>query len=647
MVGTPAYMAPEQVRGENLTPATDYYALGCTIYHLMSGTLPFVGTTALETARLRLEQAAPKLDDVPSNWAALVRDLMETDPQSRLASGSELRRRLQGGRPRYQIAIALLILLVSSILIVTFALSSDTRVDYGDFELSLPEDAETLASYQEGRRAWDDFRVDDAIRTWEDAIAKGHKHARIYDGLCMALLLRDGKKARCHDEIQQASRSLSSDESKYYDAAYRNRMRDHTGAARLLHELLKRYPEDLTISQALANVQRAAGQASAALQTLRAAKPKTEAEWVIQQARVARLLEGQQQYDEAVKLAREAFPRAADQKMTRQQVALLSSITESTFNLGDLETSREYSERSLALAREIGALAYESRALAHLTKIAVQQNRFVRALELIEVRLERIVQDGESLVAHQTAITKAQLLGVMGEPEEADELLSKKVLPAVNREGLAYWEAYGLTSRSAIRRSMGKLELAIEDCSVGRSIFRVLGNERLEAFAQMTCAEAMLDAGRLDEAEELLIEARSKRSKRKLTLLLVQNTMMEAELALARGNARGAHELASEAVDAYAAATLSMNEVAARELLARAALALPDAALAKSALDPALALGSADHLLLDLQLRLSALRLELLTGGGAQPRESIEALRVEAAGSGYVRMVRKAEEALR
>jgi hypothetical protein len=89
-----------------------------------------------------------------------------------------------------------------------------------------------------------------------------------------------------------------------------------------------------------------------------------------------------------------------------------------------------------------------------------------------------------------------------------------------------------------------------------------------------------------------------------------------------------------------------MDEVAARELLARAALALPDAALAKSALDPALAVGAGDHLPLDLRLRLTALRLQLLTGDKEAARQAIDALRLEAEGHNYQIIARHAQEAL-
>jgi serine/threonine protein kinase/tetratricopeptide (TPR) repeat protein len=57
--GTPAYMAPEQVEGGEITPSVDIYALGCVMYELVTGCLPFYANSPFAVAIKRLHEPAP------------------------------------------------------------------------------------------------------------------------------------------------------------------------------------------------------------------------------------------------------------------------------------------------------------------------------------------------------------------------------------------------------------------------------------------------------------------------------------------------------------------------------------------------------------------------------------------------------------
>src|SRR5580704_17622125 len=59
LVGTPVCMAPEQSEGGEITPATDFYALGVVICEMLTGLLPFSADTPLATAMKRLNHSAP------------------------------------------------------------------------------------------------------------------------------------------------------------------------------------------------------------------------------------------------------------------------------------------------------------------------------------------------------------------------------------------------------------------------------------------------------------------------------------------------------------------------------------------------------------------------------------------------------------
>jgi serine/threonine protein kinase len=101
VIGTAAYLAPEQVRGEEATPATDVYALGVVLYQFLTGRLPYEGSSLAELAvRQQNEKPLPPStynDEVPGTIGAAVLRALEGDPGRRYASADELSGGLQLG----------------------------------------------------------------------------------------------------------------------------------------------------------------------------------------------------------------------------------------------------------------------------------------------------------------------------------------------------------------------------------------------------------------------------------------------------------------------------------------------------------------------------------------------------------------------
>jgi len=86
-MGTPDYMAPEQIEGERGGLPTDVYALGTILFELLAGRTPFSGDTNLAVMQQHLQKSAPRLDrirpGVPPAIAALVARCLARNPDER------------------------------------------------------------------------------------------------------------------------------------------------------------------------------------------------------------------------------------------------------------------------------------------------------------------------------------------------------------------------------------------------------------------------------------------------------------------------------------------------------------------------------------------------------------------------------------
>ena len=161
--GTPAYMAPEQVEGGPVTPATDVYALGVVLYEMVTGALPFMGETPVKTAIKRLHEPPPSprvhVADVDPLWETTILRCLALRPHERFASAGEVVSALEGGRlepavapdrrQRWTGAVwSALALIVLATLVVRLcrvrALHSFKRGDYVDRGLTAEEQRQRL-----------------------------------------------------------------------------------------------------------------------------------------------------------------------------------------------------------------------------------------------------------------------------------------------------------------------------------------------------------------------------------------------------------------------------------------------------------------------------------------------------------------------
>ena len=87
VIGTPAYMSPEQARGKSTDHRTDIWSFGCIMYEMLTGHVPFEGETATDTVA-RIIEREPDWEvlpqETPANISVLLRRCLEKDPRRRL-----------------------------------------------------------------------------------------------------------------------------------------------------------------------------------------------------------------------------------------------------------------------------------------------------------------------------------------------------------------------------------------------------------------------------------------------------------------------------------------------------------------------------------------------------------------------------------
>jgi serine/threonine-protein kinase len=101
VLGTAAYLAPEQAHGEEATARSDLYSLGVVTYQLLSGKLPYEATSLTELALMQQREAPPLLNEldasIPAQLAASVDRALNLDPADRYDSAEDMRAALVDG----------------------------------------------------------------------------------------------------------------------------------------------------------------------------------------------------------------------------------------------------------------------------------------------------------------------------------------------------------------------------------------------------------------------------------------------------------------------------------------------------------------------------------------------------------------------
>ena len=99
-VGTVEYISPEQARGQGVHGRSDLYSLGCVMYHLLAGRVPFPTGSSLSSLAIRIDGRPSPLSEIrgglPAGLVELVDRLISPRPEDRIQTAAEVARALRG-----------------------------------------------------------------------------------------------------------------------------------------------------------------------------------------------------------------------------------------------------------------------------------------------------------------------------------------------------------------------------------------------------------------------------------------------------------------------------------------------------------------------------------------------------------------------
>ncbi len=471
IMGTPAYMAPEQFEGHEATSATDVYAFGVVLYEMITGHCPFQAPTPVAAAIRRARRPPPPSSvraDAPRHWDQIIERCLEYEPERRYQSAAEIAAALKGRRRpalrlaaqsasrRWTAAALGLILATGAVLF----LARERRGNP-------PPPPEAKRWYDLGASAIRDGTWLKATNAFSRAVSLWPDFALAHAGLADAWGELDFS-GKANEEMVRASaverqRRLPSRDRQYLDAVGATLTRDFPTAIRdyaaILRELApqekaygyvdlgRAYEKATKIPEALKNYEEAAKLA-----------PEDPAPFVhigILESRAGKAEDAENAFVRADELYRAASNQEGIAEVDYQQ-GYAATVH------GDLKSAREDLERSLRAAQEIPSVQLE-----------------IRALTRLGMAEEETQNLDEAIVTLNRAISLAR------------------------ENGLDYWATDGLIRLATVWLDRGDYAKAEPPLQEALHLAHEGQRPRLEALAQATLASVRQQQGKPDETIQL------------------------------------------------------------------------------------------------------------------------------------------------
>jgi tetratricopeptide (TPR) repeat protein len=439
VMGTPAYMAPEQFEAKAVSPATDFYALGIVLYELLTGIHPYAAATPVGAAIRRARRRDPISSvqrRIPRHWDAIVEKCLQYDPEKRFQSSEEVAKALRAG-PLNVTNIAIdhpwLVRIAGAFLLATAAFGIVAWWHYGQY---YQPNADEQRWYEAGLTALREASYLKATRALETATAKDQRYTMAHARLAEAWANLDFDE-RAQQEMLIASSGenrLPSLDHMYLNAIRATLTHDFRGSIDLYSKILAKLPatEKAAGYVDLGMAYEKAGDPQRALDYYgksSSLNPDNPAPWLragMVETRLNRMTEANQAFSRAEALyAAEMNPEG--QAELDDQRGYMASLS------GHVTEAETYLHRSIDEAQRIASIQLQIRALTQLSSIecaygdlsaavthASEAIQFARdhqqdawaAMGLARLAHARLTQGNAHFVEAETAVNEARSLAV-------------------------------------------------------------------------------------------------------------------------------------------------------------------------------------------------------------------------------------------
>ena len=503
LMGTPAYMAPEQIAGDDVDARTDQFAFCVVAWEALFGKRPYAGATlaALEDAMHRGELQRPTRSAVPQR----VRDVLERglafDPAKRHANVSALLAALRAAaRPRTTKYLALgigatLVVGAASVAGVSFigaqrhaaqceAIGDDMRAV---FDVAKREDMRRAFIASGSPMAVSSFsHVTGVIDRYRDSLATQAR--ALCRGLDEPLRMTNARRSCLSERRAELAQLLD-----VFAAADRGVVSRAPAAAWQIFDPSPCDDPAMLLAQPLVSTQ-----------TLR--------EQAIQLGRV-KALNTTGRYEQALAIAQPLLDQARARKDKSFELSVLMTIGELRSELDDPEVVVPLYHEAVELAESLGRDREAAVALANLAHVTgVVQHQFVPAhqyIALARAKVERL-GGGNLAVRGQLLATEGQILADENRNGEAERVMRQAITTLEQAYGPDHPNVgAALGTLGQILRVLDKRAEALAVTKRTLDLFtKALGPDHpTVAGAEMTLAQLLIDEKQFNEARERLLRA--------------------------------------------------------------------------------------------------------------------------------------------